>query len=140
MGIEDLLSRLDGVKSRGKGKWMALCCVHQEKTPSLSIKDDNGTIIMKCFGCGASGIDVIHAVGMDPSDLFPPSDNSNYDKPRRRSAFPADQVLDALITEATVIYIIASDMSKTGSIDAPTKERLLQAVSRIHAATNYTRI
>jgi len=95
---------------------------------------------MKCFGCGASGIDVIHAVGMEPGDLFPPSDNSNYDKPRRRSAFPADQVLDALITEATVIYIIASDMSKQGSIDAPTKDRLLQAVSRIHAATNYTRI
>lgn len=140
MSLEALLSRLEKVRKRGGGQYMACCPVHQEKTPSLSIKDDNGTIIMKCFGCGASGIDVIHAVGMDPSDLFPPSDNSNYDKPRRRSAFPADQVLDALITEATVIYIIASDMSKTGSIDAPTKERLLQAVSRIHAATNYTRI
>jgi len=140
MSIENLLSRLEKVKRRSNNQWMACCPVHQERTPSLSIKDDNGKIIMKCFGCGASGIDVINAVGMEPSDLFPPSDNVDYKSRPKRSKFPADQVLEALITEATVIYMIASDMSKTDNIDQETKDRLLQAVGRVNAAANYTRI
>lgn len=140
MSIENLLSRLEKVKRRSNNQWMACCPVHQEKTPSLSIKDDNGTIIMKCFGCDASGLDVIYALGMEPSDLFPPSDNVDYKSRPKRSKFPADQVLEALITEATVIYMIASDMSKTDNIDQETKDRLLQAAGRVNAAANYTRI
>lgn len=138
--INQILGMLDKVRRRSNNQWMACCPVHQERTPSLSIKDDNGKIIMKCFGCGASGIDVIGAVGMEPSDLFPPSDNVDYQSRPKRSRFPADQVLEALITEATVIYMIASDMSKTDNIDQATKERLLQAVGRVNAAANYTRI
>lgn len=140
MSLETLLSRLEKVRKRGGGQWMACCPVHQEKTPSLSIKDDHGTIVMKCFGCGASGIDVIHAIGMEPSDLFPPSDDRYCEQPKKRTYFPADQVLEALIMESTVVYMIASDMAHGQKIDEQTKERLLKAVSRIHAATSYTRI
>jgi len=27
---------------------------HSEKTPSLAITDDNGVVLMHCFGCGVS--------------------------------------------------------------------------------------
>jgi hypothetical protein len=77
---------------------------------------------------------------MEPSDLFPPSDNVDYQSRPKRTRFPADQVLEALITESTVIYMIASDMSKTDNIDQATKDRLLQAAGRVNAAINYTRI
>jgi AAA domain/CHC2 zinc finger len=39
-------------RKSGSG-YMALCCFHQEKTPSLSISISKGAF--KCHGCGASG-------------------------------------------------------------------------------------
>jgi len=138
MTIETFLNKLHKVKKRGHGQWMALCPVHGEKTPSLSIKDDNGTILIHCFGCGAGGVDVCGAVGVEPSELFPPSDHVDYERKPYRSYFPADQVLEALSTETLIVHMISKDML-TNSIDQETRERLILAVERIHAASNYTR-
>lgn len=138
MSIETILNKLHKVRSRGGGKWMACCPVHNDKTPSVSIKDDNGMILMKCWGCGATGVDICEAVGVSAAELFPPSDYSNYShddyerSAKHRSYFPADQVLDALQTETLVVYMIADDILKNG-ITEPVKERLLQSVSRIQA-------
>ena len=52
MPIESFLNRLHKVRPKGKGKWLALCPCHNEKTPSLAISDDNGVVLMHCFGCG----------------------------------------------------------------------------------------
>lgn len=138
MTIETFLSKLHKVKKRGHGQWMALCPVHGEKTPSLSIKDDNGTILIHCFGCGAGGVDVCGAVGVDPSELFPPRDNVDYERPPKRSYFPADQVLEALSTETLIVHMISKDML-INNIDQETRSRLILAVERIHAASNYIR-
>lgn len=138
MTIETFLSKLQKVRKRAHGQWMALCPVHGEKTPSLSIKDDNGTILIHCFGCGAGGVDVCGAVGVDPAELFPPRDNVNYERTPTRSYFPADQVLEGLATETLIVHMISKDMLTNG-IDQETRERLILAVSRIHAASNYIR-
>ena len=138
MTIETFLSRLHKVKKRGHGQWMALCPIHNEKTPSLSIKDDNGTILIHCFGCGAGGVDVCGAVGVEPSELFPPSDHVDYERKPSRSYFPADQVLEALSTETLIVHLISKDML-INNIDQETRERLILAVERIHAASNYIR-
>lgn len=47
-----------GRPSRGWAK--ALCCFHDERTPSLSVNLGNGCF--HCFGCGASGGDLIDFV------------------------------------------------------------------------------
>lgn len=138
MSIQTILSKLHKVKNRGDGKWMACCPVHHEKTPSLSIKDNNGNILIHCFGCGASGVDVCNAIGEDVSELFPETGYSNYSpgdyerSAKHRSYFPADQILEALQTETLVVYMIAKDILENG-ITEPVKERLLQSVSRIQA-------
>ena len=116
---------------------MARCPCHYDKGPSLSIKDDNGKIIIWCFGCGAKGPDVAAALGMDVTDLFPPSD-IDYDKyPQRKHtvAIGADQALYSLQVESTVIYMIADHMLRDGAIDDATKDRLRLACQRVHTVT-----
>src|SRR3954463_9555222 len=89
-GIDQLLARLDGVRSKGNNQWACKCPAHEDRSPSLSIKHaDDGTILINCFaGCDAN--DVLAAVGMNIRDLFPkPLAHSIFKKRRGVSAFDA---------------------------------------------------
>jgi hypothetical protein len=68
--LDDFLSRLDGVKPDGSGRWKALCKSHDDHNPSLSITEgDDGKILLKCqAGCETS--DALAAYGMTMADLF----------------------------------------------------------------------
>ena len=71
--INDLLSRLDKVNEKGDRAWMARCPAHDDKTPSLSIAEENGLIRMKCFtGCDTKAI--LDTIGLRWGDLFPDND------------------------------------------------------------------
>lgn len=76
--INALLSRLDQYRETGKGQYLARCPAHDDRSPSLSIKElPDGRILINCFaGCGA--LDVITAVGLDWDALFPPTDKHLY--------------------------------------------------------------
>ena len=47
----EVVSRLDKAKQTGQGQWLARCCYHPDKKPSLSVSED----AFHCFGCGQSG-------------------------------------------------------------------------------------
>lgn len=65
-----LLLRLESVKGKSP-KWMAKCPAHSDSGPSLSIKSlDDGRVLIHCFA-GCSAPDVMAALGMSLSDLFP---------------------------------------------------------------------
>jgi hypothetical protein len=70
MSIDTLLSRLEGAKSVGHGKWIAKCPAHDDRSPSLAVREiEEGRILVHCFaGCGAA--DVVAAIGLALSDLF----------------------------------------------------------------------
>ena len=144
MAIEIFLNNLQKVRRKGNGKWMACCPCHSDRTPSLALKEDNGQVLIHCFGCGATGIDVCGALGIDQKELFPIPDHNYthadgffFNAPRKAS-MSLDQVLQSIHDESYVVYMIASDMLKNG-IDTQTKERLLLAVSRISSAETYIR-
>lgn len=61
--LDDLLSRLSFVR-RVSGGYRALCPVHAEHTPSLSIREIDGAVAAHCFGCGAGTRAVFSAVGL----------------------------------------------------------------------------
>lgn len=63
------VERLDNVRSRGAGKWSARCPAHADKSPSLSITDATGRILVHCFG-GCEPAEVLTALGLKLSDLF----------------------------------------------------------------------
>ena len=82
MSLENIIAKLDKVKRVNGTQYKALCPVHNEKTPSLSIKEaSNGDVIAYCFGCGATGIDVVSALGLEKSELFRESYQMNEEKP-----------------------------------------------------------
>ena len=64
-----LLNRLEKVRSTGEGSYIACCPAHDDRTPSLSIKEcDDGRLLVHCFaGCPTS--DVLMAVGLSLGDL-----------------------------------------------------------------------
>ena len=57
---------------RAGAQFMACCCCHDERTPSLAIREgDDGRALFKCHGCGAGYAEVVRAKGMDPKLLAP---------------------------------------------------------------------
>ena len=71
-----VLGRLNRVRESGPGQWMAECPCHEDRTPSLSITqmlNEDGRILLHCFGCEAGVKKVCDAIGLTPSQLFPKS-------------------------------------------------------------------
>ncbi len=69
--LEKVLARLDKVKSDGSGKWKACCPAHDDKDPSLNIREANdGKVLLHCFA-GCTATDIAAAIGLELRDLFP---------------------------------------------------------------------
>jgi CHC2 zinc finger len=66
--LRRLLASLNRVGPSGAG-WIACCPAHQDRSPSLSIKEQNDRILLHCFaGCSVEAICV--AVHFNIKDLF----------------------------------------------------------------------
>ena len=139
MAVETLLKRFEVIRKNGHGKWMVGCLFHDDRRPSLSIREmEDGKVLVHCFGCGAGAADVIEALGLSFSDLYPPS--AHYDSRRaptpRTNLFDPLAALHGLAHEALVIATIAEDMRALGWSQAH-DARLAVAVGRINGALDY---
>lgn len=68
MTIDDILSRLEGVRGR-EGQHTAKCPAHDDRQSSLSIGEKDGKILFHCFaGCSAES--VADKLGLSMKDLF----------------------------------------------------------------------
>jgi putative DNA primase/helicase len=66
--IDVLLARLDGVHRSGNG-YVAKCPAHPDRTPSLSVREHDGTPLFHCHaGCDPESI--LAALGLSWSDLL----------------------------------------------------------------------
>lgn len=127
--IHLLLSKLDKVKTRGKGQWMACCPAHEDSDPSLAIKEHHdGRILVKCFaGCGAA--DVVASVGLSLADLFPEGNLGDFNPfgfavvERKKREEAARQ----LETEKLVLDIAEAKRQRGEQLSAQDKDRELQA-------------
>ncbi len=64
---EQVAERLNAKKT-GDG-WIAKCPAHNDRNPSLSVKEGgNGRTLLKCFA-GCSFDDIVKAAGLEPSEL-----------------------------------------------------------------------
>lgn len=68
--LERVLERLDSVRERNGGEYEARCPVHDDRRPSLSIREAaDGQVLIHCFArCRTEN--VIRAIGLSMSDLF----------------------------------------------------------------------
>lgn len=133
--IDNFLSLLDGVKRTGQDRWQARCPAHGDRHASLSVREaDSGAVLVHCFaGCAVH--EVVGAVGLDLSDLFPPRpvDPAFVGKPERRP-FPATDILRAIGFEALVVACAASAMLAGQPFTQFDRDRLMLAVGRIQSA------
>ncbi len=127
--LNTLLSRLDKVQRIGNDRYKAICPAHDDRSPSLAIKDDGGRLLLHCFG-GCQTIDVLGSIGLDFTDIMPDKSVGNFKKDRK--PFYAIDILSIIKFEAKIVYIYASDMAKGLTLTSADKERLLLASSRIN--------
>jgi hypothetical protein len=136
MSAARLLDRLERVKQTAPDKWQARCPSHDDKSPSLSVREtEDGTVLVKCWaGCGAA--DVMGAVGLELRDLFPerpPEPNVRKGKFRRSPWVPRD-AFAALAVEALYVAICAEDVAKGEHLKPMERDRLMVASRRFLGA------
>jgi hypothetical protein len=132
MSAAALLDRLDGVRQTAPDRWVAKCPAHEDRSPSLSIREiDDGKTLLQCFA-GCSALDVLDSVGLDWGALFPEGGH----KPAQpsRSTIPARDLLVILDHEITVAVLILHEIITTRKVGAGHFDRLLQASARISKA------
>lgn len=128
--IDMLLSSLDGVRETGRDRWLARCPAHDDRNPSLSVRNVDDRLLIHCFA-GCEPIDIINAVGLEFSDLF--TDGRKHQRRPSKSWIPARDALATLDHESLVVAIIGADFLEQKEIDEPTWDRLGQAVNRINS-------
>ena len=129
-----LLERLEGVRQTRAGEWIARCPAHGDKRPSLSVRElDDGRTLLHCFAsCTAE--EVLNAVGLDYSALFPEQPKGGYYVRNPRRPFSAIAVLRCVGFEATVAAVAAADLARGEAITEADRARLLLAAERLGKA------
>lgn len=120
MSATDLIDRLEHCRRTGDGEWVARCPAHNDRSPSLSIRElSDGRTLVHCHaGCGA--LDVLTSVGLDWGALFPTDD---YYAPTSRKK--RQQTIDSLTVE-----IALSDVRSGKKLTDADKQRAREAIMR----------
>jgi hypothetical protein len=127
-----LLDRLNGLKQTGPNRWVARCPAHEDRSPSLSIREvDDGRVLVRCFaGCGA--IDVLESLGLNWAALFP--EGGHQTAPPSQSQIPARDLLAILDHEITVAVFILDDVVNQRTVKPSQLHRLIEASARVSKA------
>lgn len=142
MSATVILDRLDRVKQTGPGRWLARCPAHEDRSPSLSIRElDDGRVLLHDFG-GCETQAVLDSIGLEMASLFPQRLNGTGPAggyPPSHSRVPARDLLQIISEEVWVIAVIASDMRAQRTISKAEWDRFLTAASRIWGARDHVR-
>lgn len=134
--INRLLHRLEAARQTSAGQWMARCPAHDDRRPSLSVRElPDGKLLLHCWaGCGTA--DVLEAVGLALVDLYPaplPIGDDRRPQRHRSPRWPAPDVLRCLASDASRLAIMAHDWASGRDIDYA---RLVETAGRIAAAAD----
>ncbi|MXS83651.1 hypothetical protein [Nitrosomonas oligotropha] len=133
----EITSRLKGGIRRHNGGILAFCPSHDDrKGRSLAVSlGRQDQVLMHCFA-GCSIHEITQAIGLNPADLFPPSDNPRYEK-TARSGFSAWQLLRAIHADLTRLLIISSDLKKIDALSADDSQFISEVVLRLNDSLSY---
>jgi hypothetical protein len=129
-----VLSRLDGVRPLSNGRYIALCPHHDDHTPSLciAVADDGRVLLHDQAGCQVD--DVVHDMGLELRDLFPPRPPPPTGQKRSRPPrmrIPPYDALCVLRHAATVTWIAAEDIAAGRPLSVQDIEIVRLAAQRI---------
>lgn len=129
--IDNALSRLEKVRQRQPGQWSARCPAHADKGPSLSLREStDGSVLIHCFaGCGAA--EIVGAMGLELSDLFPPRDKSTSAPKKIANLLTHGQALELLETETLFAAVAIGNYFHGMTLTQVDIDRLTTAAGRI---------
>ena len=138
--LSRLLSRLENVRPYGQG-FRAACPAHDSKSKSsLSIAvGGDGRVLIHCFA-GCAPLDILHAAGLDLSDLFPerlthnptPAQRRELRELARQSQWKA--AIPTLCSEALVVLMASLKVGRGEHLSTEDDSRLVLAIERIETA------
>lgn len=129
MNLDPILQRLNKVKRVKAGVYKACCPAHDDRTPSLEIKDADDRALLICRA-GCSFDEIRAALGMDAHEFF-------ADGKTPRQAEPGVSIRDlseAASFELAVCYVVACDRAKGRQVSPQDLAREKQARERITRA------
>lgn len=131
-GVSRILSRLTHVRKRSGDQWSARCPAHDDRGPSLSVKElSDGRLLLHCFA-GCSVPQIVAAISLEFNDLFP--ERTEYQGPlKKRRLLTASQALELLYTESLVVSLVAHDIGIRRRFVAEDLDRVATAYGRIAA-------
>lgn len=133
--VQTLLARLEGVKPAGDGRWYARCPAHDDKSPSLSIRDTGEKVLIHCFtGCDAE--DVLIAVGLTWKELYPDPWQCAANRPNEGAVKYVRRTLaalDPLEIERKILAIAAEQIRQGRPLSMEDAARVEVARARVLA-------
>ena len=122
MSAHAIVERLEYCRSSGDREWIARCPAHDDRSPSLSVRDvgDDRTLIHCHAGCAA--LAVLDALGLDWGALYPPQDRHRYKSTKQQR----ERSLDELVVEIAI-----ADMNAGRELSALDRERAREALYRL---------
>ena len=115
------MRRLEHCRQISSTEWVAKCPAHDDANPSLSIRDEGGGRTLIHCHAGCSGLDVLNAIGLDWSDLYPPTDKNYY----------AERVHREKTVDALVVEIAMADIRSGKKLSAEDRDRARAALFRL---------
>lgn len=129
---EVFLSRVEGVKRTGPGRWIFRVPTRKDKRPSGSAKElKDGRLLIHDFA-GDSAVDILAAVGLTLTDLYPERLTDHAGRDRR--SFLATDALRCVAFEAIVVAAAAAMLATGDPLSPHDRERLLVAAERLSSA------
>lgn len=138
MSIENLLSRLQKVKSTGRGRWLCACPSHQDKSPSMHIcLTDDDRILINCKA-GCDTYSILQSIGLDWQDVMPDNATGHHVKPKKQVLY-ASEALDLLAHEASIVLFTAYAMRKQTAKpnDIERLEKSMQTINKVYALAGH---
>jgi hypothetical protein len=136
MSAGTLLSRLDGTRRTGQDRWIARCPAHDDRGPSLGVRElDDGRVLLHCFA-GCNTYDVLKAAGITFSDLFPARALDGHSAKPERRPFPALDVLRCIAREVLIVGVAAMRLGEGHALTDDDRARVVLAAARIGAAVD----
>ena len=129
---EKLLIRLKGVRSIKAGEWKALCPAHPDKSPSLSITQENDRRVLIHCHAECEPLAVLNSVGLEFRDLYEKPLGHHF-QPIRQD-WHLRQALAALAFDAAIIVIGTNDVAAGKRLSDKDVTQMAKSAGRIDAA------
>lgn len=139
--VDNVLAGLDRVRRTGPSSWAARCPAHEDRSPSLAVREtDDGRVLLHCFG-GCDVQSVLNALNLEMECLFPPRDRTpGGGHQRERRPWRASDLLTLAAAESTLVAVVASKLARGDHVPDADLARLQDALGRLvdmaHHATS----